>query len=167
MSRPHAIPGSWGSGAHNRRLPALDLPAYNAAYRELAERRGLDAVQAARLIAMGNVVGADALIACFDAKYRYLFWRPVFAIPGWTPLLPTPPHPEYPSAHSCLTFSQAAVFKRFLGTRRIHVDLRSFPENPAMPVRHFTTTADLKREIVDARVWGCLLYTSPSPRDRS
>jgi hypothetical protein len=127
---------------------------YNTAYRELAARQGLDAVQAARLIAMGNVVGADALIACFDAKYHYLFWRPSFAIPGWTPLLATPPHPEYPSAHSCLTFAQASVFKRFLRTRRIDVDLRSFPEIHEMPIRHFTTAGDLEREIVDARVWG-------------
>jgi len=104
-------------------------------------------------MAMGNMVGADALIACFDAKYRYLFWRPVFAIPGFTPLLATPAHPEYPSAHSCLTFSQASVFERFLGTRRIHVDLRS-PATAAMPVRHITTSADLEREIVNARLWG-------------
>ena len=127
---------------------------YNTAYRELAERRGLDAVQAARLIAMGNVVGADALIACFDAKYHHLFWRPVFAIPGWTPLLGTPAHPEYPSAHSCVTFAQSSVFKRFLGTGRIDVDLRSFPAIPEMPVRHFETVEDLRHEIVDARVWG-------------
>ena len=127
---------------------------YNTAYRDLAVGRKLDAMQAARLIAMGNVVGADALIACFDAKYHYLFWRPVFAIPGFTPLLPTPAHPEYPSAHSCVTFAQSSVLKRFLGTRRIHVDLRSFPTNPEMPVRHFATVADLRREIVNARVWG-------------
>jgi len=127
---------------------------YNTAYRELAERRRLGAVQAARLIAMGNVIGADALIACFDAKYRYLFWRPVSAIPGWTPAFPTPTHPEYPSAHGCVTFAQSAVFQRFLGTRRIHVDLRSFPEIPGMPVRHFATVSDIQRDVMNARVWG-------------
>ena len=47
--------------------PALQ---FNTAYRDLAGRQGLNAIQAARLMAMGNAVGADALIACFDAKYR-------------------------------------------------------------------------------------------------
>ena len=127
---------------------------YNSAFRELATQRDLDALQAARLLAMGNVAGADALIACFDAKYHYLRWRPSFAIPGFTPLLATPSHPEYPSAHACLTFAEAEVLSRFLGTRQIEIDLRSFPTNPAMPVRHLETADDLEREIVDARVWG-------------
>ena len=101
---------------------------------------------------MANVIGADALIACFDAKYNYLRWRPSFAIPGFTPLLATPPHPEYPSAHSCLTFSQAAVLTRFLGTPRIGLDLRS--SVAGMPHRHLATAADLERDVLDARVWG-------------
>ena len=78
----------------------------------------LDIVAASRFMAMVSVVYADALIACFDAKYHYAFWRPVTAIragntddngrtigdPAWSPLLPaTPNHPEYPSAHSCIT----------------------------------------------------------------
>jgi hypothetical protein len=50
----------------------------------------------------------DGLIAVFDAKYTYNFWRPVTAIrnaegnardPGWLPFIDTPMHPEYPCAH--------------------------------------------------------------------
>ena len=88
-------------------------------------------------MAMGSTAGADALIACLDAKYTYLAWRPAYAIPrgdtdgnprtvadpGWTPLLPTPAHPEYPSAHGCVTFAETEVFERFLGTTRIDLDL--------------------------------------------
>ena len=63
-------------------------------------------------MAMISVTYADALIACFEAKYRYAFWRPITAIragdtdgnaatvgdPAWTPLLPaTPNHPDYPA----------------------------------------------------------------------
>src|SRR6476659_2643783 len=114
--------------------PALQ---YATAYRELAARQRLGALQTARLMAMGSTAGADALIACFDAKYTYLAWRPAFAIPrcdtdgnprtvadpGWTPLLPTPTHPEYPSAHSCVTYAQTEVFERFLGTTHIDLNL--------------------------------------------
>ena len=93
---------------------------YNTAFKQIVLDRGLDAVQAARLYAMWNLVGADALIACFDAKYHYLFWRPQFAIPQgdtdgnpdtagdptWTPLLATPNHPEYPPAHGCFSVQE-------------------------------------------------------------
>src|SRR6266511_339280 len=36
----------------------------------------LDLVQTARMLAMAHVAGGDAMIACFDAKYHYWFWRP-------------------------------------------------------------------------------------------
>ena len=140
----------------------------NAAYTELALKRKPDAVQTARLFPMGNLVGADAVIACFDAKYHYLFWRPHFAIPGgasdgnpatagdpsWQPLLATPPHPEYPSAHGCFTGAQARVFATFLGTQRIELDLTSSVPNLRQPRRHYEWTTDLTQEVMDARVWG-------------
>src|SRR5262249_17215442 len=40
----------------------------------------LDIADAARLMAMSAVTRADASIACFDAKYHYVFWRPITAI---------------------------------------------------------------------------------------
>jgi hypothetical protein len=76
----------------------------------------------------------------------------MFAIAGFTPLIPTPPHPEYPSGHSCMTFSQSVVLQRFLGTSRIELDLPSTVAG--VPARHFATTDDLEREILSARVWG-------------
>jgi hypothetical protein len=155
-----------GSATSTQRTPEQTLiaqffaahPAFQfaSAYREISEREQLSGLQSARLMAMGSVAGADASIACFDAKYTYLAWRPVFAIPGFTPLLPTPAHPEYPSSHSCLTFSQSVVFERFLGTRHIDLDLPG--TSPAMPVRHYATSDDLRREIANARVWGGLHF---------
>ena len=67
------------------------------------------------MLALAHVAGGDAMIACFDAKYHYWFWRPYQAIPaadsdgnpataadpGWMPLGTTPNFPEYPSAHAC------------------------------------------------------------------
>src|SRR5437870_2729256 len=49
---------------------------YNGVAREVADDRGLGLLDTARLAAMVNVVGADALISCLFAKYHYLFWRP-------------------------------------------------------------------------------------------
>jgi hypothetical protein len=141
---------------------------YNAAFEEIALKRGLDTVQTARLFAMGTMVGADALITCFDAKYHYLFWRPQFAIPqgdsdgnpatvgdpAWKPLVGTPPHPEYPSGHGCLTAAEAEVFATFFGTNRIEIDLTSTVPNLTQPRRHYTRVADLLEEVMNARVWG-------------
>ena len=82
--------------------------------------------------------------------------------PGWRPLITTPNHPEYPAAHGSLTSAEAEVFADFLGTDNINVDIHGF--DPAGPpgnlnaVRHFATTADLRTEIVNARVWGGVHY---------
>jgi hypothetical protein len=141
---------------------------YNAAFEQIVIERGLNAVQAARLFAMGNLVGADALIACFDAKYTYLFWRPQFAIPAgesdgnpategdpnWKPLLGAPPHPEYPSGHRCLTGAVAEVFAAFFDTKRIEVDLVSTAPNVLQRERHYVHVDDLTHEVMEARVWG-------------
>jgi hypothetical protein len=146
-----------------------DILLYNNTFQKIVldPERGLDAVEAARLFAMGNLVGADSLIACFDAKYHYLFWRPVFAIPAgdrdgnpgtvadptWRPLLGTPPHPEYPSAHSCHTSAMAESFVTFFGTQQISLDMTSTAPGLIHPTRHYEYARDLVREIIDARVW--------------
>jgi hypothetical protein len=157
---------------------------FNRAVRDLAASRSLDLVETARLAAMVNTVAADAGISGMHAKYDYLFWRPVTAIDptavtsdgfgpvpgfddgnpatvqqiGWRPLITTPNHPEYPSAHCTLTSAMAEVFSQFLGTNRFELDLRGFDMNGAAgnfdAVRHFARANDLRAEIVNARVWG-------------
>lgn len=127
--------------------------------------RELDTVEAARFLAMTSVVSADAMIACFDAKYHYAFWRPTTAIragdsdgnmrtigdSNWMPLIPTPPHPEYPSAHSCVTPAAARVIARYLGTSQIDYTI---PSLTGLGDRHFPHMRDLIVEIGDARIWG-------------
>ena len=149
---------------------SVPLTQYNVAYQQIARGRGLTASEAARLMAMGNMVGADALIGCFDAKYHYLFWRPVTAIaqgdtdgnadttrdPLFAPLLGTPAHPEYPSAHGCVTSAQAEVFAKFLGTQHIGVTIPSTVTG--IPARYYAKANDLIKEIIDARVWAGIHY---------
>jgi hypothetical protein len=161
---------------------------YNRLARDVATATSLGLVQTARLIAMVNTVGADAQISCMYAKYHYLFWRPVTAIdptsvtsdgfgpvlgfddgnpataeqPGWRPLITTPNHPEYPAAHGSITSAEAEVFSEFLGTDAIDVDIHGFdPADPAGnldAVRRFDTAAQLRAEIVNARVWAGVHY---------
>jgi hypothetical protein len=141
-------------------------------FRKLVLDHELDVADAARFMAMVSVTYADALIACFDAKYHYKFWRPITAIragdtdgndatvgdPSWSTLLAaTPNHPEYPSAHSCVTPAGGLVVARFLGTPRIELTV---PSLTGLGDRHFSRARDLEYEVSNARVWGGIHYRS-------
>src|SRR5258705_9347634 len=56
-----------------------------------------------------NAAALDAAIGCFDAKYAYWFIRPPQADPAITLPIGLPPHPSYPSAHSCVSGALAGV----------------------------------------------------------
>ena len=142
------------------------------ALRGVIEQRKLDVVQAARMMAMVSVAYADGIIACFDAKYTYEFWRPTAAIhsgdkdgndatvgdPDWTQLLGgTPNHPEYPSAHSCITPAGGEALAEFLGTRRINLTMHSLA---GLSDRHFETVRELTKEVGAARIWGGIHFRS-------
>jgi hypothetical protein len=151
--------------------------AWNRVAAQLSAARGLSLTENAHLFAVLNVTLADAIMACWDSKYRYIFWRPVTAIragttPGdpdadWRSLLDslsgTPPHPEYPSAHS--TYSGAAAF----------VLAATFGENAAFSVtseirpgtRSYTSFSEAIAEIADARVFGGIHLRSSCARGNS
>jgi hypothetical protein len=143
----------------------------HGAFRAFIADHHLDVTGAARFMAMMTVTYADGFIACFEAKYHYAFWRPVTAIragdtdgnpatvadPSWTPLLATPNHPDYPSAHSCITPATGIVISRFLGTSRIDYTI---PSLTGLGDRHYATAADLAAEVEEARIWGGIHYRS-------
>ena len=161
---------------------------YNRLGRDLVTSRWLDVVDATRLLAMINVVGADAQIAVMHWKYEFLFWRPVTAIdphsviadsfgpvPGfeddndetaietsWRPLVATPNHPEYPAAHGSITSAVAEVVAAVFGDVRIDVEIHGFdPAGTAGnldAIRRFDTVEQLREEIVNARLWAGLHY---------
>jgi hypothetical protein len=141
-----------------------DIPQWNRNLVRLAADRGLDPVQTARMLAMVHVAGSDAMIACFDAKYYYLSWRPLHAIrradtdgnpltepdPNWQPLRPTPNHPEYPSAHACHSTAIAVALQSFFGTNAVSLSLDSLATGET---RHYDRLKDVVREVNRARVW--------------
>jgi hypothetical protein len=139
-------------------------------FRRFVGEHELDVAQAARFMAMVSVTYADALIACFEAKYHYAFWRPISAIraghtdgndatvgdPTWSTLLAaTPNHPEYPSAHSCVTPAGGFVVARFLGTPEIDFTV---PSLTGLGDRHYARARDLADEVSNARIWGGIHY---------
>jgi hypothetical protein len=128
---------------------------YGRYFLRLAEERKLDPAEKARFLAAVNVAGADALIACFDAKYAYAFWRPVQALEGWTPLLDTPNHPEYPSAHACLTEAVTRTVAKFFGTSEIATTVDSAVTGTT---RTFATLDELAQDVNESRILGGLHY---------
>jgi hypothetical protein len=125
--------------------PGLCTPPrlYNQITQVIANQKGNNDVQNARLFALVNLAQADAGIAGWESKYFYDLWRPVtgiregdldgnpntIGIPNWSPLgAPgsngvamnfTPPFPAYVSGHA--TFGAAAMktIALFYGTDHI------------------------------------------------
>lgn len=116
---------------------------YNQIAVQIAEKRGLNVVELARLLAQVNVAMADAGIAVWESKYFYEYWRPVTGIraantdgneatdadPTFSPLgAPasnlngpnfTPPFPAYPSGHAGFGGALFQVLRRFFKTDKI------------------------------------------------
>ncbi len=135
---------------------------WSANVRSLA--RSMDLLTAARFEAIGIAAVTNALIACWDAKYTYMFWRPVTAIragdtddnsktepdPSWTPFITTPTHPEYPAAHTTVGAGALGFYTVWFGTD--HFPL-AFKGNGGA-VRTYTSVKEIHAEEGNARVWG-------------
>jgi hypothetical protein len=142
---------------------------YNQTMQNVVAENRLDLLKSARLFAMGELVTTDAGIGCFDSKYFYLAWRPITAIqnadkdgnpattadPSWTPLLATPTHPEYPSAHGCVTSAFTDALAAVLHTNHLDVTIPGATNGGTslMTSRHYNDVEDIQSEIVDARIW--------------
>ena len=141
-----------------------DLRQWNEGLLRLAADRGLDLMQTARMLALAHVSGGDAMIACFDAKYHYMFWRPAAAVVStsadakprtkpdvsWRPLRTTPNHPEYPAAHACHTSAIVEALHSFFGTDEIRVTLDS---RTTGTTRSFNRLDEIVKDVEDARVF--------------
>jgi hypothetical protein len=155
---------------------AGNTPLYwNRIAAKLSADRGLSLTENAHLFALLNVSMADAGIACWDSKYRYVFWRPITAIregiipadsdPAWKPWLDffpggTPPHPEYPSGHSSVSGSAAFILAAAFGENTaftIDSDVRP-------GTRSFVSFTDAVTEIANARVFGGIHYRTSCVR---
>lgn len=127
----------------------------------LYTERHYSLLRKARLLALVDLAMADAAIACWDAKYTYVFWRPVTAIPlvnpSWTPLLVTPNHPEYPSGHSTVSGAAAKVLAEQFGNK---TPFSVSSDVMLGVVRSFSTLSSALDEIKDARIFAGIHFRS-------
>jgi hypothetical protein len=131
---------------------------------QLVTARKMGVVDSARFMTLGSIAMADSLLAVFDAKYHYAFWRPVTAIRNgdlmdpatisrdatWQPIDATPMHPEYPCAHCITAASLAAVIEAVIGTDLPQLTATS----PTAPdaIHRWTNMQAFVREVSEARI---------------
>jgi hypothetical protein len=148
-------------------LPVVYWPVARA----VAGAPGRDLTDNARLFALAGIAMDDALIAVFDAKYHYNFWRPVTAIRngdldgndaterdgGWAPFIDTPMHPEYPCAHCIVSASLGAVVEGEIGSGPTP-KLSSASSTAGGAVRTWATVGDFVKEVAEARIYDGVHY---------
>jgi hypothetical protein len=139
---------------------------YNRLMRSLATTRLTRLADSARLFALVNVAIADSIIGCWDAKVHYNYWRPVTAIregdndgnhrtagdPSWTPLINTPPYPDYTSGANNLTGAFTRALQLFFGTDRMEFDIRTDVPLATTKSRHYERFSAVADEVVEARI---------------
>jgi hypothetical protein len=140
-----------------------EIPPMNAVARAASASRNLGMMDNARLFAHLNMAMADALIAVFDAKYTFDSWRPVTAVravaqvgesggasdKSWEPIMVTPPHPEYPSAHCGAVGAAEAVLQHYFGDK-----VKAGYVYPPLGVpRQWDSLSQISKEVEDSRVW--------------
>lgn len=133
-----------------------------AGLRDLATRRALDISDSARLFAAVEMSIADAVIAAWDGKLQYGWWRPITAIrladddgnpateavPGWEPLVVNPPYPDWPSGLCNVMGALSGVLVALDG--RLDIFIRS----PGLALtRHYEQASTFRTDAVNARVW--------------
>jgi hypothetical protein len=133
----------------------------------------LTTAQSARLFALLNLSFADGVIAFYDAKYTYNFWRPVTAIreaatdanretladPNWLPEVGnTTPDPAYPGAHAVISAAGASVLISVLGKN--HFDFTVTSEVLAGVDRSFNSLSAADEEATLSRIFAGVHFRS-------
>lgn len=150
------------------RFYAASSPTYlfSLALRQVSEQKNRSLSENARSLALMNMAINDALVASFNNKYTYNFWRPETAIRGaatdgnnktepninYKPYIVTPCFPSYPSNHASGSGAGAEALRRLFGADGHSIDLT----NPAVPGLsfHYTGFREIVNDVDDARVYG-------------
>jgi hypothetical protein len=144
---------------------------YHPVLRAVAQLPGRSVVQNARFYAAAAMAIDDALIAVFDAKYAYNFWRPITALRiehmaggskseadlAWTPFIATPMHPEYPCAHCVASGALGAVMREELQGQPAPRLSTTSPTAPGM-VREWDSLDAFMEEVRMARIYDGVHY---------
>jgi hypothetical protein len=142
--------------------------------RDIVISRGLDELESARALAALGLAGGEGMLACWDAKYHYMNWRPFQAIQradedgnegtdpeaNWAPLVRAN-HPEYPAGHGCYGAAMVTALRKvFHGDFAVTLTStgNQVVGHPVVPARSYASLAEIIDDTANARVWGGLHY---------
>jgi hypothetical protein len=139
----------------------------NRALRAIADRHLHNVGDSARLLALANLAGADALITAWDSKTHYNLWRPVTAIregasdgnpntaadPAWQSLINNPNYPDYTSGANNITGAMIGTVARFFKRDLMSFEITSNAPNVVQRTRTYSRFSEVTQEVVDARIY--------------
>ncbi|HWM28286.1 MAG TPA: vanadium-dependent haloperoxidase, partial [Woeseiaceae bacterium] len=139
----------------------------NRALRGLAAKHVPRIGDRARLYALANLAGADALITSWDSKKLYNVWRPVTAVqegetdgnpntagdPAWLPFTNTPPYPDYTSGANNVTAALMHSAALFFGTDNMSIEITSANPAAIKKTRTFSSFSAVMRQMVNVRIY--------------
>jgi hypothetical protein len=146
---------------------------WNEIAQTAAIEHNLTTAQSARLFALLNLTLADSVIAFYDAKYTYNFWRPVTAIraagtdnnpdtiadPNWLPEVGnTTPDPSYPGAHAVISAAGATVLDSLF--KRREFDFKVTSEVMPGVERSFESFSAAAKEATLSRIFAGVHFRS-------
>jgi len=108
-----------------------------------------------------SIAITDAFISCWDEKYRSNLIRPETLInkyidTGWTPVLQTPPFPEYTSGHSVVSGASSEVLTSIFSDNFAFDDTTELPYG--LPMRQFKSFRLAAQEAAISRMYGGIHY---------
>lgn len=140
---------------------------FNRAIQGLAAKHVSKIGDRARLFALANLAGADALITAWDSKKYFNFWRPQTAIQegdfdgnpntagdlAWTSLIPNPPYPDYTSGANNITGAMMHALSLYFGNDNMSIKVTSAAPLAVKKTRTYSSFSAVARAVVNARVW--------------
>jgi len=167
----------YGSKEHSWRTPAMDAQAqfftanptelYNRAFRTVAEQRGMSTIEQARMFAMLNMAGADALINTWNDKAHWYSWRPITAIhearhdsnpltvpnPNWEPVAATPNYPENTSGYNAITAAFMHTAEAIFGKDKTEFTLVRIVPDGENVTRTYSRYTDVIDDTIGGRIY--------------
>jgi len=158
----------WANDINGTYKPSGQL---NSIAQEVSRDRGLSFKENARLFALLNLSMADSAVSCWNAKYKYEFWRPTTAIPlgdtdgnpdtmadpDWAPLAlknngGTPAFPAYSSGHATFAGTFSRVMQDYFGNDVAGVEVGTDDPSYTGGLRYYDTFSQMAEEDADSRI---------------
>jgi hypothetical protein len=144
-----------------RYIAAIPFGPMEEGLRGVAISEAMDISDSARFLAATNTSIADAIGTAWNAKLKYVWWRPIQAIrevfddgdaatvadATWNSLLPAPPYPEWPSGLCSVIGAITASLQHLTGGVNLTMG------TGAVGYRTWTSKAQLDGIAVEARIW--------------